>query len=180
MVNQYYVEQERLEIIECIFYAEDRMIRKVNEDGTLADYRKSCKLNNVFAKREDAEIRLADLKKIYVETLRYEPYMKEEMLRENLSKLVYIEKEIEKALEGFENFEGVDFCDVNAHGVQIRGHHKEITGYTYGSQPTIKYDFSNYHEVIQEFIDMWEKADTKEKVASEKRFIRDGEKWGWD
>ena len=52
---------------------------------------------------------------------------------------MYIESQINKCLCGFENFQGIDFCNVGAGGIQIRGHHKQIKGFTYGSQPTIKY-----------------------------------------
>lgn len=102
------------------------------------------------------------------------------MLEERLKDFMYIESQIDKCLCGFENFQGIDFCNVGAGGIQIRGHHKQIKGYIYGSRPTIKYDFSNIEEVICEFIDMWRRNDTSEKIMKEKRFIYFGEKYGWD
>lgn len=103
-----------------------------------------------------------------------------EMLEEHFIDLMYIESEINKCLSAFENFQGIDFCNVGAGGIQIRGHHKQIKGYTYGSQPTIKYDFSNIEEVICEFIDMRRRSDTEQKIAKEKEFIYYGEKYGWN
>ena len=88
--------------------------------------------------------------------------------------------EINTALKDYPNFDGVDFCDVGANGIQIRGHHKQIGGYTYGSQPTIKEDLSNITEATQEFIDMWKAEDTPMKVLKFKEFISFGEKYGWD
>ena len=111
---------------------------------------------------------------------KYKPFLKEKILKEYLNELTYIENEITKKLKNFPNFNGIDFCDVNADGIQIRGHHKLIKGYTYGSQPTIQYDFSNYEECINKFIKMWKEFDTPEQVKSYQNFITDGEKWGWD
>lgn len=117
---------------------------------------------------------------LYFECFRYKPYLKLEMLEEHLKDFMYIESQINKCLSAFENFQGIDFCNVGANGIQIRGHHKQIKGYTYGSQPTIKYDFSNIEESICEFIDMWRRNDTEEEIIKEKRFIYYGEKYGWD
>lgn len=102
------------------------------------------------------------------------------MLEEHFIDLMYIELKINKYLSAFENFQGIDFCNVGAGGIQIRGHHKQIKGYRYGSQPTIMYDFSNVEEVICEFIDMWRRSDTEQKIAKEKEFIYYGEKYGWN
>lgn len=88
--------------------------------------------------------------------------------------------EINTALKDYPNFDGVDFCDVGAGGIQIRGHHKQIEGYTYGSQPTIKEDLSDITEKTQEFIDMWKAEDTPTKVSKFKEFISIGKKYGWD
>lgn len=87
---------------------------------------------------------------------------------------------IDKSLADYPDFNGVDFCDVNANGIQIRGHHRQIKGHTYGSQPTIKEDLSNITEATKAFIDMWKREDTPEKVQKFKEFIEMGEKYGWD
>ncbi len=87
---------------------------------------------------------------------------------------------INQGLVEYSNFDGVDFCDVNANGIQIRGHHKEIDKYTYGKQPTIKSDLSNIMSASKEFIDMWKTMDTPEQVRSFKDFLEMGEKYGWN
>ena len=99
---------------------------------------------------------------------------------ENIKKLKKAAKKINKALSDYPNFDGIDFCDVGANGIQIRGHHKQIEKYTYGNQPTIKYDFSNIESATQEFIEDWEKIDNPENIKGFKKFIADGERWGWD
>jgi hypothetical protein len=109
------------------------------------------------------------------------PYMKTDMLYKHKEDLAEIEREINNALKKeYPGFQGIDFCDVNAGGIQIRGHHKEIDGYSYGHQPTIKYDFSNKDEVAKEFIESWKAADNEKDIESQKNFISFGEKYGWD
>lgn len=143
-------------------------------------YSTGVRWKNLHDNFEQAKAEAKRRNHIYFECFRHEPYLKLDILQEHLKELMYIEEEINKCLAGFENFQGIDFCDVSAGGIQIRGHHKQIKGYTYGSQPTIKYDFSNVEEAISEFIDMWRKADRPHEIAEEQRFIRSGEKYGWD
>lgn len=88
--------------------------------------------------------------------------------------------EINTALKDYPNFDGVDFCDVGANGIQIRGHHKQVKRYTYGNQLTIKEDLSNIIEVTEEFIDMWKQLDIPEKVQKFIDFLEMGKKYGWD
>lgn len=101
-------------------------------------------------------------------------------VKEHTEDLIKIQEGIKEGLKGYENFNGIDFCDVSAGGIQIRGFHKEIEGYSYGKQITINYDFSNKNEVVNLFIDMWKEYDKGDKVRREKSFIADGEKYGWD
>jgi len=82
--------------------------------------------------------------------------------------------------EKFPNFDHVDFCDVNANGIQIRGFIKKISGLTFGNQPTIKYDFSNLYETISEFIKDWEQIDTPENINYYRRFLADIAEYGCD
>jgi hypothetical protein len=112
--------------------------------------------------------------------LKYKPFLRQHILDKHLEDLFYIESIITEQLKVFPNFEGIDFCDVNAGGIQVRGHHNQIKGYSFGNQPTINYDFSNLDEVIEQFVSMWEVSDTPKKVKEYQDFIRDGERWGWD
>ena len=135
---------------------------------------------NIFDIWEDAKKECKRRNILYGEGFYQLPFVKLETLEKYKDKMLHIENMINKYLKGFENFQGIDFCDVNAGGIQIRGRHKEIKNYTYGQQPTIKYDFSNADDVIWEFLKMWGEVDNPQAIAREKAFIADGEKYGWD
>lgn len=111
---------------------------------------------------------------------RKKPYVKEPMLTEHLDDFLKIENAINEALKDYPNFEAIDFCDVGARGIQIRGHHKEVTGYCFGDSVTLKYDFSNIDASIEAFVKMWKSKDTTEDLRAYKDFLADGEKYGWD
>lgn len=135
---------------------------------------------NVYENYDEAKAEAERRNKLYTEGFYKKPFVKLETLEKHKIDLIYIENTINKYLAGFENFEGIDFCDVSAGGIQIRGHHKEIKGYTYGAQPTIKYDFSNIEEAMWDFIKMWGDYDAPHNIYKELAFIKDGEKYGWD
>ena len=77
------------------------------------------------------------------------------------------------------NFVGVDFCDVGAGGVQVRGHHKDVSSHVY-CHVTLPYDFSNVAQVVEEFIAAWRAADNPEYLHYYQYFLAEGKKWGWD
>lgn len=87
---------------------------------------------------------------------------------------------IADGLRDHPNFEGVDFCDVSAGGIHVRGHHREVKGHTYGEQPLLQYDMSNAVEVVDKFIEAWKKMDDEKTLRAYKAFIEDCDKWGWD
>ena len=95
-----------------------------------------------------------------------------------LEQLADLRSEIDQALEHDRSYDGLDFCDANAGGVQVRLFHKDIQGYCYQSH-TLAYDFSNRREVAEEAIMCW-KAATEEDLQRFKSFLEDGEVWGWD
>lgn len=143
-------------------------------------YSNGANWKNLYDNFEEAKTEARRRNGLYFECFRYKPFLKLDILEEHKEQLMYIEKEINNQLLYFENFQGIDFCDVSAGGIQIRGHHKKIKGYTYGSQPTIKYDFSNVEQVIYEFVEMWKERDNPTSVNKNLSFIRWGEKYGWD
>lgn len=107
-------------------------------------------------------------------------FLSEETFIKYKDTFMRVANSIKDMLVDFPNYIGCDFCDVNANGIQIRGHHKEIGGYTYGEQITIKYDFSNIEEVADEFVEHWKQLDNPSDVARYKSFLADGERYGWD
>lgn len=108
------------------------------------------------------------------------PYVRQDTLDKYKDKMLYVQNKIADLLSDCENFDGVDFCDVHAGGIQVRGFHKLVKGYSYGYQPTIEYDFSNVNEVVEDFVDTWKYEDVPQKVDSYLNFLHDGEKCGWD
>lgn len=137
-------------------------------------------LKDLFATYDDAVERQQALLKLYKETFQRRPYVNEIKLLNNLKGFIEVENQIVNALKDYSNFDGIDFCDVSANGFQIRGHHKLVQGYVFGSQPTIKYDFSNSSECVEEFIKMWKEKDRLEYLNQYKSFLANGERWGWD
>lgn len=105
-------------------------------------------------------------------------YLSEETYTKDLSILEAIKTKIENALNG-SNLAYVDFTDVSAGGIQVRGFHKEIAGYSYMSE-TLLYDYSNKDSIVDKFVDAWRSLDNKEHLSGYKSFLADGEKYGWD
>ncbi|UNY48727.1 hypothetical protein P9294_gp012 [Bacillus phage FADO] len=175
----YYVDFDNKKIKKCILLDNDKMIQFFDMNGDLEKWKQSYNKNNLFKTEKEAEERFDNLTRLYGH-FKYKPFLKEEILRDNLTTLMAVEFSIDRALSDYPNFDGIDFCDVSAGGIQIRGHHKEIKGYTYGGQPTIKYDFSNYVDCVSEFVEMWKELDTPSRVKSHQEFLADGEKYGWD
>lgn len=134
----------------------------------------------IFTTYEEATERQLSLLKLYKGTFQRRPFVNENKLLSNLKELIEVETQIAQALNEYPNFDGIDFCDVTANGIQIRGHHKQVVGYSFGSQPTIKYDFSNYKECVAEFVEMWQFKDNLEYLSQYKSFLSKGERWGWD
>src|SRR5690625_4764756 len=135
---------------------------------------------HLFDSYEEAEKECKRLNQLYQDGFRRIPFLKIDKLEEHKDNLLQIERDINKLLAGFENFDGIDFCDVSAGGIQIRGFHKQVDNYCYGDQITIKYDFSNADEVVMEFVEMWYRHDTDQKLYKTKELIKSGEKYGWD
>lgn len=150
------------------------------DSGKEFEYGMFVPWEDIFDVWEDAKKEIDRRNVLYRKGFYQIPFVKLEVLEKYKEEMLRIENTIKKYLKGFENFQGIDFCDVNARGIQIRGHHKEIKNYTYGRQPTIKYDFSNADDVIWEFLKMWGEVDNPQAIAREKAFIADGEKYGWD
>ena len=135
---------------------------------------------NLYDSWTEAEKKVNHIKKLYSKGFWRKPYVSIDTLEKYKGEMVRIEKLINKGLKDYPNFLGIDFCDVHANGIQVRGHHKEIEKYIYGMQPTIKYDFTNKNEVISDFIEMWKHEDTPEELKRIKEFLKSGEKYGWE
>lgn len=156
-------------------------VRFFNEKMKLdTSYSQGVDWKRLFDIYEEAEAEARRLNSLYFDGFRYKPFVSIKELEEHKNEMICVEKLIDKLLSGFENYNGIDFCNVNAGGTQIRLHHKEIKGYTYGDQITIKPDYSNIDEVAIQVANVWIQNDTPSKIAKEKSFIAAGEKYGWD
>jgi hypothetical protein len=116
---------------------------------------------------------------IRLQGMKFSSYLKQDDLKHEKD-LIEINEYIQNELKNYPNFEGIDFCDVAAYGIQIRGMHKDIKNYSYGDSITIKYDFSNKEQAKKDFVAMWKSVDNAKSLKTFKSFIKDGEKWGWD
>lgn len=161
------------------YFDDDILIRIINDDFTKEDWRFYANWENLYLTYREAK-KQADEFNEKLSLFDFEPYLSVDIIKNHLNELIFIQENIKKKLKGYENFLGIDFCDVSARGIQIRGHHKNIKGYTYGEQPTIKYDFSNINEVIKEFVLMWWEKDNDAEIEKEKDLISFGKKYGWD
>ena len=113
------------------------------------------------------------------EYFKFEPIVGKDKLIHNINEFIEIQSAIEEQLKEYPNFDGIQFVDVNANGIQIRGFHKQST-YSFIDQLTIKYDFSNYKECIEMFVLKWKERDNNESLDWHNRFIEQGEQYGWD
>ena len=135
--------------------------------------------DSIFENESEAEQFVKTVKHIRSQ-FRHDPYVSNTMLLKHFEDFKDIENKIEDGLKDYPNFDGIDFCDVSAHGIQVRTHHKAFEKYTYGSQFTIEYDFSNKDEIPNLVINNFKNNDNEKDVKSQKRFIAYGEKYGWD
>lgn len=106
-------------------------------------------------------------------------FLKKPMLEKHKEDFERIRQRITEALKDYENFDGVNFVDVNARGIQVNGLHKK-TGRYYFHTVTIKYDFSNVDEAIEDFVNGWKHYDNPSYISDFLQFLEWGEKYGWD
>lgn len=155
------------------------MIKTFDKNWKLGDISRCFDWENMFLNYDEAK-KLAKERNDRISSFRHRPYLSHQILKEHFDELKRAETLINKMLLGFENYGGIDFCDVNAGGIQVRIHHNSISGYTYGQQKTILYDFSNIDEIPFEVVREFVRIDVPEAIQREKKFIADGEKYGWD
>ena len=151
-----------------------------SKDWKLDSFSLAVSWSQLFDSWEEADFQNKHINKLYNKGFWRKPYVSISTLEKYKGEMIRIEKLINKELVDYPNFLGIEFCDVHINGIQIRGHHKEINNYSFGLQPTIKYDFTNKNEVITEFVEMWKQHDTPENVEKYKKLIISGENHGWD
>lgn len=165
----------------CILYYSDNLlfIKSFNENWELGKWAHRFNWENLFFNYDEAKKASKEINDRIL-SFKYKPYLSYKILEEHFDELRNIEKLIDKLLLGFDNYDGIDFCDVGAGGIQVRIHHRSISNYTYGQQKTIFYDFSNIGKIPYEVAEEFVRIDTPELILEEKEFIAFGEKYGWD
>ncbi len=181
--------KDGVSIITCVlsdadFDVENPLFKIVTtyEDGSehISDISYMLDWNMMFDSYGDAKV-VVDEYEESIKDFDFRPYITLYDLLAHKKDFMHIQKKIHEELSDYPNFIGIDFTDVNADGgIQVRGRHKSINGYTFGKQPTINYDFSNIDDVIEDFVSSWKKADNQEYVDSFNRFLEMGQKYGWD
>ena len=137
------------------------------------------KWDHVFETEEEAQ----ETANLYNETIKcfdHVPLVDIKKLVANREVLIDIQNKINEKLKNYPNFDGIDFCDVRANGIQIRLHHKQINDYTLSEQATLKYDLSNIEEVIDTSVNNFIAFDTEDNIKGYKEFLAEGDKYGWD
>ena len=93
-------------------------------------------------------------------------------------KLVLAQEKAKDMLKDRPNFAGITFNDVGASGIQIQAKNKQVPINI--SDATIKYDFSNIDEVVDECVKSFIETDNEKSIASASQFYNDGCEYGWD
>jgi len=177
----YYADPSKFVIKECIACLDRGWIKFFNADGDLETWAQGYSKEDLFENQPDAVARMAFMRRLYLETFRKKPFLKPKFLIENLEKFIFIESAINEQLKDYPNFESISFTDVSAGGIQIGGSHKLVERYYYGHhQPTIKYDFSNFQQCIEEFVSNWKKIDNAEYTQGYRQYLREGERYNWN
>lgn len=135
--------------------------------------------DHLFETEEEAQ-KTADLYNETIKSFNHTPLIDIKNLVANKEIFINIQNSINEKLKDHPNFDGIDFCDVNANGIQIRLHHKQIKGYTLSDQATLNYDLTNVEEVIDKSVKNFTTFDTEENIKGYQEFIADGDKYGWD
>ena len=94
-------------------------------------------------------------------------------------KLILAQEKVKNRLKDRPNFAGITFSDVSAGGIQIKASNKQVP-YITMSDATIKYDFSNIDEAVDECVEGFVKTDNEKSIKSALQFYNDGCKYGWD
>ena len=94
-------------------------------------------------------------------------------------KLVFAQEKVKSRLKNRPNFAGIVFSDVSASGIQIKAKNKQVP-YITMSDATIKYDFSNIDEAVDECVKGFIETDNEKSTTSALQFYNDGCKYGWD
>lgn len=107
----------------------------------------------------------------------YTPYLSR-TYEDKYLELVRAQNIVNERLKDYEDYGGVRFSDVSAGGIQMTPVNNK-TPISLASA-TIKYDFSNVDEAIDEAVRDFIKTDNEKEIKYANSFYEDGMKYGWD
>ena len=107
----------------------------------------------------------------------YTPYLSK-AYENKYPELVRAQNIVNERLKDHKNYGGVRFSDVSASGIQMTPVNNK-TPISLASA-TIRYDFSNVDEAIDEAVRDFIKTDNEKEIKYANRFYQDGMKYGWD
>ena len=94
-------------------------------------------------------------------------------------KLILAQEKVKNRLKDRPNFAGITFSDVSAGGIQIKASNKQVP-YISMSDATIKYDFSNIDEAVDDVVNQFLSTDNEENIKSANDFFKTSMEYGWD
>lgn len=107
----------------------------------------------------------------------YIPYLSK-VYENKYPELVRAQNIVNERLKDYENYGGVRFSDVSASGIQMTPVNNKTPISL--ANATIKYDFSNVDEAIDEAVRDFIKTDNEKEIKYANSFYEDGCKYGWD
>ncbi len=123
----------------CLKYP---MIQPI-KNGEVKNYSHGCSWSMIFETLDDAKKQQRLINGLYNDEFHKKPFIKRDFLKKIKPELLELQSVISLLFDGHVEFNGVNFSDVGAGGVQV---------YAAGYHTTIKYDLSNKVSVIGSFI----------------------------
>lgn len=129
---------------------------------------------DIYDTREEADKRAEFLNDLYFTGFGSRPFLDEECLIRNKEGLVLVEEKINAKLSHRPNYGGVWWSSALDGSFFIHFKHRDVEGHNYPGTAKIKEDLSNYDEVLEDIVTIWEELDTPENVEAFKMFLKEG------
>ena len=146
----------------------------LSEETMEFSYKRVCKICGVSMPRSISILEYD--KKVYMMSPRkYSKYKKE---------LHSLKSEVDKIMSDVPNYGGIRFVSNQGDKLMVQSSHNEITRYVYGPEATLDFSeidtLSKRQSFAAEYKAHWAEYDTPEALDSFRRFVEQGETYGWD
>ena len=95
-----------------------------------------------------------------------------------------LKSEVDKIMSDVPNYGGIRFVSNQGDKLMVQSSHNEITRYVYGPEATLDFseidNLSKRQSFAAEYKAHWAEYDTPEALDSFRRFVEQGETYGWD